>query len=58
MIQSVNFTSAEEVANAIESGNFPTRQIDNEAFLKARIKLNSNSICTYVKTRGENLEPN
>ena len=50
MIQTVNFTSAEEVANAIESGNFPTKQIDNEAFF---IKYPNGD---YVLRKGANIQ--
>jgi len=32
MTQTALFTSSEEVANAIENGNFPTKQTDNEEF--------------------------
>lgn len=48
--QTVIFTSSEEVANAIESGNFPTRQIDNEAFF---IKYPNGE---YVLRKGANIQ--
>ena len=48
--QTVNFTSAEEVANAIENENFPTRQIDNEAFF---IKYPNGE---YVLRKGANIQ--
>ena len=50
MTQTVIFTSSEEVANAIESGNFPTRQIDNEAFF---IKYPNGE---YVLRKGANIQ--